>query len=87
MAAHANPAFSQTCELEPDRSNAAQTNWVDGGRSGSIVIYDPACSASYENEASNSWYDFAALPADTTSIVLGDRDVHGRVWDPYGACP
>jgi hypothetical protein len=86
LAAHANPAYSQSCQPDPDNANAAQTNWVDGGSSGSIVIWDPACPASYENEASNSWFDFAALPSDTTSIALGEHDARGRTWDPYGAC-
>lgn len=47
-----------------------------------IVIADPACAVSYENEASNSYWDFAK-----SSVVAAGTTQNGRTWDPYGSCP
>jgi hypothetical protein len=50
-----------------------------------VVISEPTCAVSYENEASNSWLDFATL----TSGARNDHSRHdasGRRVDPFGEC-
>lgn len=46
-----------------------------------IIIADPMCAASYQNEAANSYWDFSQAGAIKPGAVQGDR-----TWDPFGSC-
>ena len=48
-----------------------------------IVITDPSCAVAYEDEASNSFWNFTA----TAGYIEAGSVQNGRVWDPFGECP
>ncbi len=90
LAAHAKPGFAHYCR--PRHPIVGITNAVaytcvpgpsfacpDGNPE--IIIADPACAASYENEASNSYWDFNA-----GTVIQQGATQDGRTWDPYGEC-
>jgi transcriptional regulator with XRE-family HTH domain len=90
LAAHAKPGFAHYCrpgDLKVGISNAVAYTCVpgptfacpDGNRE--IIIADPGCAATYENEASNSYWNFS-----TGAIIEPGATQDGRTWDPYGEC-
>lgn len=93
LAAHANPAFAFYCRPGPLNVGVANAvSYICVPRSASacpdgraeIIIADPTCAATYENEASNSYWDFAAEPS---GVIAPGTVQGGRTWDPYGGCP
>ena len=91
LAAHAKPGFAHYCRPAPltvGIPHAVAYTCVpgtrftcpDGGRE--IIIADPACPISYENEASNSYWNFSSGAVISPGAVQS-----GRTWDPYGECP
>ncbi|MDQ2729750.1 MAG: hypothetical protein M3Y91_18245 [Actinomycetota bacterium] len=91
LAAHAAPGFAHYCRPGPSPivlgPSAAYTCFPGTGYScpdgtAEIVIANPRCSASYENEASNSYWDFSQA-----GVVRPGTVQNGRTWDPFGACP
>jgi hypothetical protein len=90
LAAHAAPGFATFCRpgtLVTAAGASAAYTCVPGAAFtcpdgvAEIIISDPTCAASYENEASNSYWDFAAAGTVAPGSVQD-----GRTWDPYGAC-
>jgi len=91
LAAHAAPGFAHYCRpgaLQTADGPSAAYTCVPGvgftcpdGRA-EIIIADPTCAASYENEASNSYWDFSAA-----GVIAPGAVQNGRTWDPYGECP
>jgi hypothetical protein len=90
--AHGNPTFSMRCEPGAlPNGLAAVTCWKGTGlgvsclTGGIVVISQPSCAISYENEASNSWLDFSTL---TSGAINGHNrhDASGRIVDPFGEC-
>jgi hypothetical protein len=91
LAAHAAPGFAHYCRpgaLQTADGPSAAYTCVPGvgftcpdGRA-EIIIADPTCAASYENEASNSYWDFS-----TAGVIAPGAVQNGRTWDPYGECP
>ncbi|HWG72716.1 MAG TPA: hypothetical protein VG184_01545 [Acidimicrobiales bacterium] len=92
LAAHAAPGFAHYCRpgLVTLSNGVVAHSFTcypgtlarcpDGGPE--IVITDPGCVAAYEDEASNSFWNFAQ-----TSGYIGPGAVqNGRVWDPFGEC-
>ncbi len=91
LAAHAAPGFAHFCRpgslhtaLGPSTAYTclpgAAYSCPDG--MAEIIIADPTCPASYENEASNSYWDFSRA-----GVVRPGMVQNGRTWDPFGACP
>lgn len=91
LAAHAKPGFAHYCRPGPLNVGVAHTvaftcvpgtnfRCPDGGPE--IIIANPACAISYENEASNSYWDFSKAGLISVGAVQ-----NGRTWDPYGECP
>jgi cytoskeletal protein RodZ len=90
LAANAAPGFATFCRpgtLVTAAGPSAGYTCVPGSSFtcpdgvAEIIISDPTCAASYENEASNSHWDFSG----GTTIAPGAVQ-DGRTWDPYGAC-
>jgi hypothetical protein len=91
LATYAKPGFAHFCRpapLEVGIAHAVAVTCVPGSRFhcpdgvAEIIIADPACAVSYENEASNSYWDFSEGGVVTPGTVQ-----NGRTWDPYGSCP
>jgi hypothetical protein len=91
LAAHAKPGFAHYCRPRPltvGISQAVAYTCVPGTRFTcpdgvpEIIIADPACPISYENEASNSYWNFSSGAVISPGAVQS-----GRTWDPYGECP
>ncbi|MDQ2725836.1 MAG: hypothetical protein M3Y36_10125 [Actinomycetota bacterium] len=89
--AHAAPGFAHFCRPGPFQTALGRTfgytcvpgttfTCPDG--TAEIIIADPACAASYENEASNSFWDFSKAGVIAPGVVQ-----NGRTWDPFGTCP
>lgn len=89
--AHAAPGFAHFCRPGPFQTALGRTfgytcvpgttfTCPDG--TAEIIIADPACAASYENEASNSFWDFSKAGVIAPGVVQ-----NGRMWDPFGTCP
>lgn len=90
LQAHAKAGFAHYCRpgrLAVGVPNAVAYTCVPGARfscpdgSPEIIIADPACAVSYENEASNSYWNFAGGGLVAPGVVQ-----NGRTWDPYGQC-
>ncbi len=91
LAAHAAPGFAHFCrpgDLHTALGPAAGYTCVPGtGFScpdgiAEIIIAEPTCAASYENEASNSHWNLSAA-----GVVMPGTVQNGRAWDPFGSCP
>ncbi len=91
LAAHAKPGFAHYCRPAPLHVGIAHavaftcvpgTGFTCPDGVPEIIIADPGCAISYENEASNSYWDFSTGGVITPSTVQA-----GRTWDPYGSCP
>ncbi len=91
LAVHAKPGFAHYCRPGPLNIGVAHTvaytcvpgtgfRCPDGGPE--IIIANPACAISYENESSNSYWDFSSAGVVAPGVVQ-----NGRTWDPYGECP
>jgi len=91
LAIHAKPGFAHYCRPGPLNIGIAHavsytcmpgnhTQCPDGGPE--IVIAKPSCAVSYEDEASNSYWDFAS-----SGVIAPGSVQNGRTWDPYGECP
>lgn len=89
--AHAAPGFAHFCRPGPFQTALGRSfaytcvpgktfTCPDG--TAEIIIADPACAASYENEASNSFWDFSRAGVIAPGVVQ-----NGRTWDPFGTCP
>jgi hypothetical protein len=90
LAAHAKPGFAHYCRpvtLKVGIAHAVAYTCVPGTKfkcpygGPEIIIADPACAISYENEASNSYWNFSSGAVITPGSVQS-----GRTWDPYGEC-
>ena len=90
--AHGNPIFEMRCAPGTLPGGlAAVTCWkatalgVSCLNGGIVVISQPSCAISYENEASNSWLNFSTL---TGGAINGRarHDASGRTVDPFGEC-
>lgn len=91
LATHAKPGFAHYCRPGPINigiAHAVSFTCMPGTRVGcpdggpEIVIAAPACAASYQDEASNSYWDFSS-----GSVIAPGSVQNGRTWDPYGQCP
>jgi hypothetical protein len=91
LAAHAAPGFAHFCRpgsLTTALGASAAFTCVPGSEFAcpdgvaEIIIAQPACAASYENEASNSYWDFSDGGVVHPGSVQGQR-----TWDPFGMCP
>ncbi len=91
LAANAAGGFAHYCRpgpLQVGGSAVAAYTCSPGTRAScpdgvaEIVIGDPTCAASYENEASNSHWDFSQ-----PGVIEAGAVQDGRTWDPFGACP
>jgi hypothetical protein len=91
LAAHAKPGFAHYCRPGPLNvgvANAVAYTCVPGPRfacpdgNAEIIIADPACAATYENEASNSYWNFSS-----GAVIQPGATQDGRTWDPDGKCP
>jgi hypothetical protein len=92
LAGQAAPGFAHFCRpgsLQTALGASAGYTCVPGpgfacpDGTAEIIIADPSCPASYENEASNSFWDFSQV-----SGVIGPGAVQdGRSWDLFGTCP
>ena len=91
LSAHAKPGFAHYCrpgKLTVGLTNAVAYTCVPGPTfacpdgNAEIIIADPACAQSYENEASNSYWDFS-----TGGVIQPGATQDGRTWDPFGTCP
>lgn len=91
LAAHSAPGFAHYCRpgslqtaLGPSTAYTCRPgigfSCPDGVAE--IIIAKPTCPASYENEASNSFWDFSQA-----GVVRPGTVQNGRTWDPFGACP
>jgi len=91
LAIHAKPGFAHYCRPGPLNIGIAHAvsytcmpgkhiQCPDGGPE--IVIARPSCAVSYEDEASNSYWDFAS-----SGVIAPGSVQNGRTWDPYGECP
>lgn len=91
LAVHAKPGYAHYCRPGPlsiGIAHAVSYTCMPGNRIGcpdggpEIVIADPSCTASYKDEASNSFWDFSAA-----GVIAPGSVQNGRTWDPYGGCP
>jgi hypothetical protein len=91
LAAHAKPGFALYCTpgtLSIGIAGAVAYTCVPGTGFScpyggpEIIIADPTCAISYENEASNSYWDFSQA-----GVIAPGAVQDGRTWDPYGECP
>ena len=91
LSAHAKPGFAHYCRPGPltvGITNAVGYTCVPGPNfacpdgNSEIIVADPGCAATYENEASNSYWDFS-----TGAVIQPGTTQDGRTWDPYGGCP
>jgi transcriptional regulator with XRE-family HTH domain len=90
LAAHAKPGFAHYCRPGPLKvgiTDAVAYTCVPGPHfscpdgNAEIIIADPSCAISYENEASNSYWNF-----DSATVIEPGATQDGRTWDPYGEC-
>ncbi len=83
LATHAKPGFAHYC-LPGSSINVGVpgTSFRCPYGGPEILVADPACAISYENEASNSYWDFSS-----GAIISPGSVQDGRTWDPYGECP
>jgi hypothetical protein len=91
LALHAKPGFAHYCRptaLNVGIPSAVAYTCVPGAKfscpdgNAEIIIADPGCPAAYENEASNSYWDFSS-----GGVIKPGSTQDGRTWDPYGECP
>ncbi|MDQ2726429.1 MAG: hypothetical protein M3Y91_00855 [Actinomycetota bacterium] len=91
LEAHAAPGFAHFCRPGPLHTalgSSAGYTCVPGKTYAcpdgvaEILITAPGCAASYENEASNSFWDFSQA-----GVIVPGAVQDGRMWDPFGACP
>ena len=90
LATHAKPGFAHYCRPQPLRVGIAHavaftcvpgTGFTCPDGVAEIIIADPACAISYENEASNSFWNFS-----TAGVIAPSTVQYGRTWDPFGSC-
>ena len=91
LAAHAAPGFAHFCRpgsLQTAMGASTAYTCLPGTAYScpdgvaEIIIAEPTCAASYENEASNSHWDFSHA-----EVVKPGTVQNGRTWDPFGTCP